>query len=285
METLRAPSLNTTALDKARRKSILLLTDGQPNCAPTVPYDQGIRNYMDQHPKFKFQMNTFGFGYNLDSALLLQLAEECHGTYSFIPVAPNVGTMFVNTVANIVSNYTQSATLRLLPAGGAQFTGAPKGKLTSSEETWGRFIHLGPLQYGQARDVVIPMKIPAGSTSYLEAIVSYPNMVSGKEVRVSSSECSHDATLESVVAGLRNTIIDTGFEACQEALANNMNSANKSMETLNKLVDTLYNATGKSPKVQALQADTSERMSKAFDGNERFRRWGGHYIRSLMRAH
>ena len=106
METLRDPTRNTTAADNARRKSVLLLTDGEPTISPPS-YTRELRNYLDQNSKFKFQMNTFGFGYDLDSQLLLELATECHGTYSFIPVAPNVGTVFVNSVANVISNFTQ----------------------------------------------------------------------------------------------------------------------------------------------------------------------------------
>jgi Mg-chelatase subunit ChlD len=97
-----------------RRKAVMLLTDGVPNREPNHGYVEGIRNYMDQYPKFKFQLNTFGFGYKLKSDLLLDLAQEGNGTYAFIPVAPNVGTVFVNSIANILSTYTSESSLRLV---------------------------------------------------------------------------------------------------------------------------------------------------------------------------
>lgn len=102
----------------------------------------------DQHPKFKFQMNTFGFGYQLYSELMMQLAKECNGTYAFIPVSPNVVTVFVNTVANVLTNFSQRSTLMLVPSGGASFTGPVSGDLLTSDETWGKHIVLGPLQQG-----------------------------------------------------------------------------------------------------------------------------------------
>ena len=55
--------LRTDEMPGRRKKSILLLTDGIPNIAPPNGYIPDLRNYMDAHPKFKFQMNTFGFGY------------------------------------------------------------------------------------------------------------------------------------------------------------------------------------------------------------------------------
>jgi len=38
-------------------------------------------------------------------------------------------------------------------------------------------------------------------------------------------------------------------------------------------------------RLTALHADVSGRMSKAFDGKDRFNRWGKHYLRALLRAH
>ena len=116
--------------------------------------------------------------------MLLSLASECNGTYSFIPVAPNVGTVFVNTVSNVLSNFTQSATLKLAPSPGSTFAGPVGANLESSDEAWGKHIYLGPLQHGQSRDVVVPMAIPAGQSAYLEATLCYPHPVNGKEVKV-----------------------------------------------------------------------------------------------------
>lgn len=37
--------------------------------------------------------------------------------------------------------------------------------------------------------------------------------------------------------------------------------------------------------MNALNADVNGRLTKAFDGNARFNRWGKHYVRALLRAH
>lgn len=62
-----------------RRKTLLLLTDGQPNVVPEGGHLTALREYIDNHPGFSTSIHTFGFGYNLDSPLLLDLAKE--GTY------------------------------------------------------------------------------------------------------------------------------------------------------------------------------------------------------------
>ena len=284
METLRDPDNSNNMQMNARRKVILLLTDGEPTVGP-ASYQRELRNYMDEHPKFSFQMNTFGFGYTLDSELLLELAQECRGTYSFIPVAPNVGTVFVNTVANVLSNCTQGATLRLSPGTGAAFTGPILGDHLSSDETWGKFVHLGPLQHGQARDVAVQMKVPAGSAPYLEAVLSYPDPRTGKEKRATSTGASRSATFESVVGALIGKTVSVGFKVIQEADNCNEEAANQLLKALDDHTEVIYNATGKPNEIAALKADISGRMLKAVDTLERYFRWGSHYLRGLLRAH
>merc|ERR1719384_304096 len=147
MDLLVAPS------DVAPRKKVaMLLTDGQPGDSGHV---EKLRSYKDQNPGFNFQLNTFGFGYNLDSQLLLNLAVEGDGTFSFIPDGLIVGTTFVNSLANIISTKVQTVNLNLMPVGGAQFSGSVNGNYKVSEESWGRLVNLGPLQIGQPRDLVI----------------------------------------------------------------------------------------------------------------------------------
>lgn len=99
-----------------RRKTLLLLTDGQPNVIPPRGHLAELRDYADKYDEFDFQISTFGFGYNLDSDLLLGLSQQGGGTFAFIPDAVIVGTVFVNAVANALSTYTQHATLQLCNA-------------------------------------------------------------------------------------------------------------------------------------------------------------------------
>ncbi len=78
--------------------AILLLTDGLPNVEPprgTLPM---LKRYKETNALPCASIGTFGFGYNLDSALLEGIAKEGNGMYAFIPDASFVGTAFVNAV-------------------------------------------------------------------------------------------------------------------------------------------------------------------------------------------
>jgi len=78
---------------------------------------------------------------------LIDLAKEGNGTFGFIPDALIVGTNFVNSVANILSSYCLSTTLRLVPQAGCSFVGDILGfeKEAYTDESWGRLVNIGPM--------------------------------------------------------------------------------------------------------------------------------------------
>ena len=56
---------------------------------------------------------TFGFGYELDSEMLSELANAGNGSYNFIPTAAMVGTVFVNAISNIRTTIATNAKIEL----------------------------------------------------------------------------------------------------------------------------------------------------------------------------
>jgi adenylate kinase len=276
--------------NSSRQQAVLLLTDGQPNIEPPKGHLTELRNYKDKYPGFSFQLNTFGFGYNLNSDLLLELASEGNGTYAFIPDAVIVGTTFVNSVANVLSTLSQSAILSLLPLNAATFTGPVLGSLPDKEESWGRLVNLGPLQYGQSREIIVPMNLPMdASKPYLEVILTYPFSGSDTNAKVSSEFNSRSSSADAVVALCRADTVTTGFTAIQKANNNKGKEAGEDVADLSKRIlaaEAVLGSTGKvDGRLTALKADVEGRMSKSLNGHARYNRWGKHYLKALMRSH
>ena len=109
----------------------LLLTDGFPNVNPPRGILQTLAMMEMKNP---WTLHTFGFGYQLDSALLAGIARWGKGLFGFIPDCSMVGTVFINFLANMLSTATMNATIKY-------------GSAT---------IQTGPIQFGQPLDFIVP---------------------------------------------------------------------------------------------------------------------------------
>lgn len=78
----------------------------------------GRKKTLTTSQEFNCTINTFGFGYNLDSKLLEDLAVEGNGYYAFIPDSSFVGTVFVNAISDLLSTAAIQVSLSLEPSKG-----------------------------------------------------------------------------------------------------------------------------------------------------------------------
>eukprot|EP00604_Paraphysomonas_vestita_P000936 CAMPEP_0174819540 /NCGR_PEP_ID=MMETSP1107-20130205/2831_1 /TAXON_ID=36770 /ORGANISM="Paraphysomonas vestita, Strain GFlagA" /LENGTH=1055 /DNA_ID=CAMNT_0016033225 /DNA_START=867 /DNA_END=4034 /DNA_ORIENTATION=+ len=284
MDSLRADTEIT------RKKTLLLLTDGQPTVTPPRGFVGELNFYLESHPEFSYQLNTFGFGYGLTSELLRDLAKEGNGTFSFVPDARILGTCFINCLANAVTNFAQKSSLHLIVKNGCEFTGSIGGNMLVLDTDWGKVVSLGPLLYGQSRDVVIPLKIPAGIEPYLEVILTWPNTEEYGEHRINMISNNRNISGDAVVGFARCLVVSKTLEAIDLACTDKGNAANNiimtlkgqlsSLEYLIPITDEFAHS-----KMKSLLEDVNGRITKAFNGKERFKRWGRHYLRAVARAH
>ena len=82
--------------------SMIVMTDGVSNSDPP----RGIIPTLQEQIRLKnlnFSINTFGYGYNIDSNLLNQIAILGNGIFGFIPDATMVGTTFINMISSIIN--------------------------------------------------------------------------------------------------------------------------------------------------------------------------------------
>ncbi|CAE6467052.1 unnamed protein product [Rhizoctonia solani] len=145
-----------------RLSAVFILTDGQPNIDPPRGHIPMLKSYLDALPSDapKFTISTFGFGYNLDSRLLDEIADIGQGMYGFIPDSGMVGTVFVHALANLMSTWATGCTLDIeivMDDPNAEAKVRVLGALPVTRSSWGASIRVGDLQYGQSRDVVVQL--------------------------------------------------------------------------------------------------------------------------------
>ncbi|KAG9046476.1 hypothetical protein FS837_004319 [Tulasnella sp. UAMH 9824] len=143
---------------KHRLSSIFLLTDGLPNVEPPRGHIPMLKLYLESQPKekTKFTINTFGFGYSLDSKLLNDIAKIGNGHFGFIPDSGMVGTNFVHAVANTYATYAEGLFVDIeVDDSKVAKEMEVLGSFEVNRASWGVQVPLGQLQYGQTRDLVV----------------------------------------------------------------------------------------------------------------------------------
>ena len=144
-------------------QGMFVLTDGVPNhMCPSQGYVRKLQPLLQKLREERGDapaISCFGFGYHLRSALLRSIAEVGRGHYAFIPDAGMIGTVFVHAVANIFSTFATSAEVVL---------SCPNASVTIDLPCWLEFdteaqvidtrvLHLGNIQYGQSRDIIVKL--------------------------------------------------------------------------------------------------------------------------------
>ncbi|KAK1996608.1 von Willebrand factor type A domain-containing protein [Colletotrichum falcatum] len=291
-----------------RVPAMMVLTDGMPNhMCPIQGYVPKLRG-MEQLPA---SIHTFGFGYSLRSGLLKSIAEIGSGNYSFIPDAGMIGTAFVHAVANLQATYAINATLHLnYPASVdlEEISGDSAVKqeaVTLTEEDGERrqlSIPLGNVQYGQSRDVFLKVATSGGfvpDNSTVKAALEYSRMTTNTYRQTAEQSLRAPATLpESEVAyhlsrsricSYLSSIVPIREEDGERAAVGGV-----SPELLDRLRDLIAdlpaNEFPSDPGNRSLVEDLAGEQPRgqvtlALSRPEYYRKWGVHYLPSLLNAH
>tara|TARA_B110000008_G_scaffold277863_1_gene320189 strand:+ start:1491 stop:3644 length:2154 start_codon:yes stop_codon:yes gene_type:complete len=134
--------------------TVFLLTDGQPNDRPPRGELAMLQRTLDGRDDIV--VNTYGFGYDLDSKLLLDLSNATQGSYSFIPDIGLVGTVFIHAMANLRTSVDRKLVVRVETEGTVSSPFVNMG--------WGYQLPVGRITKGQARDIFIECDKPVSVT-------------------------------------------------------------------------------------------------------------------------
>ncbi|EJD51391.1 hypothetical protein AURDEDRAFT_182079 [Auricularia subglabra TFB-10046 SS5] len=171
-----SPSSEPLGNNIQRVASVFLLTDGAPNVTPTRGHIARLQSYLAANRLSTFSINTFGFGYELNSQLLFHIAEVGCGSYTFIPDLGFMGTAFVHALANTLATFAVRCNIQVVyDAGlvelsvlGDPFVEFARGSRVEPELANVLELRVGDLQYGQSRDFVLiakPLKPFGADTS------------------------------------------------------------------------------------------------------------------------
>lgn len=281
---LKALDLCKNSSSPERVNKILLLTDGQPNVIPPRGHVGMLRKYRDSNGELPASVDTFGFGYNLDSVDLNNIAQECMGSYGFIPDSAMVGDLFSNCLASVLSTASPQSQIMLeLPEG---FTLDPRNPVMANHTyeltSWGIKVDLGSLHYGQRKWITFNLQnYDVNNISDIVATVKYDHFNEFKQL---SKNClPNTVSLQSGLEVTRQQFVEVVSQAWQIMRSGDIDCARTMIKALIDDIKASNNSTN--AYIKDLLIDLQEQVSIAFSKSEYWEKWGKHYIPSLVRAH
>jgi len=264
-----------------KNSAVFILTDGEPNVIPPKGHLPMLEQYKEKH-KLPGIINTFGFGYKLDSKLLSELAICGNGAYSFIPDGGFVGTILVNALGNLLSTFANNVSLKIELDMDLIDTGLIQSyhpQITAKNIE----LKLGSLLFGQVKQIVLPITYKGSSktlkTSLMcEATVGYKTISRKQEIQIVERDDP-----QVTVQKFRLEFIADVTRAFDLTNSNNIAA---SMKIVNDLIKKIKNSPVKDEKVvKALLLDLEEQVTLSLSREDYFKKWGKHYLPSLIRAH
>lgn len=256
-----------------RNAGVFLLTDGQPNIEPPRGHIPMLKKYKDENPDLIFTIDTYGFGYNLDSDLLNQISINGNGSYAFIPDSGFVGTVFEHSISNFLSNISTSSILSIeLENGDQHIINDINYPFEINSTSWGSQINVGPIQYGQNKNIVVITNSPNDNFS---VTWKYLDSRDNNWKTISKNIFSNNQNL--VLSNYYRTIF--------------AKEVNKALDTQDKdiisnLSVLISNSPVKNnPYIIDLLKDINGQVSEALSRNDWFHKWGKHYLPSLISSH
>mmetsp|Transcript_14356 Transcript_14356/g.21909 ORF Transcript_14356/g.21909 Transcript_14356/m.21909 type:complete len:728 (-) Transcript_14356:82-2265(-) len=271
-------AMEMACMEEEDHAHIIVLTDGVPNIHPPRGELETLIRYKSKGKaaNMRASISTFGFGYQLQSHLLRDIAEEGNGHYCFIPDSSFVGTVFVNATANILSTALPASTLTIESTSEIEDLSG----LNSTRVSNGMCFHLPPLIYGQTLDILVKKKnkeaadfqislsdhdgIELSTTSQLNNSMNDRNDVSVAKARTRIVE---------FILSAQKQLSDDGSSATCSAVEKN----------LKRLKEKIRDTTNASLK--AMDQDLDGQIREALSCMKFNRRWGKHYLLALSRAY
>ncbi|KIV95477.1 hypothetical protein PV10_03130 [Exophiala mesophila] len=289
-------------------QGMFVLTDGMPNhMCPRQGYATKIQEMLAKTALNRVclpTIHTFGFGYEMRSELMTTIAEVGNGSYAFIPDAGMIGTVFVHAVANLYCTFATCAVLELLCVNKSNSQPvAIRGPTSMSTNPAQNhvMIKLGNLQYGQSRDIWIESdQLPRNFELSAQLTYRLPNeseQVCHTSIgRLHKAEEPQEWTEYHRYRAQLCDFISSLFPYKKNGERTECKNRSLPKEVgvrLESLIKDITSCQHKGPGVESLIAELvgeepAGQISLALSSTKEenyWRKWGRHYLPSLMHAH
>ena len=262
--------------------SVMLLTDGEPNQNPPRGIVPTLKSQIESRKiNQSFTINTFAYGYSLDSKLLVDISACGSGSYGYIPDSSMVGTIFVNYLSNVLATCLSNSTL----------------KFTCDDSNLSiitRDVSVGSILYDQPRELIYQIIGLSKPTQVTIDLVVSDQIISTQTVMIEPDKYTMDSTCLPTIARYKIMDIITRTINHTES-SNNITEAGLYVKNLYgeiaKMTDVFMSESDLN-KIKAYLQDYEStesniggQIEKVFSRADWFSKWGRHFARSIMNAY
>jgi len=277
--------------DKSRNSAILMLTDGIPNVSPAQGEVETLKR-LRKTKNFTTPIYTFGFGYNLQTTLLYNLAKYSNGGNAHIPDGNMIATVFCNFIATILCSVVMNLQLHITPkrTNSASFNNLLVGDFAYNFDPINqKYIYdIGTVQLQQERNIVLNFEDKLDFDYYYTYAIGGQSYTSTGHNVNADSIARYVTNIDSNSHIYRATCVEYIRKMINANRINNLLSTQASYDELVKLLEE-NKYSHSQPFVDGLlkniKGDFANigQVKLAID-TKYFRRWGEFYLDQLSRS-
>lgn len=288
---------------------IFLLTDGVPNIRPPMGCieAQALSTYIKKMTQI-CSVNVFGFGYQLESRGLKELASVGNGFFVFIPDYLFVGTCVTNAIANFLSIVTNKIILKI-DLSGPELPSFDECQIYRclDKNKQSLAIDVGFLLSGQTKNIIIPIKnaTPGSiaiinttcfttSTSQTFALTPLMTQLVSEfkpMYELDDPDYVQYHVFRSKVINVIHSILENNYSrstqcddhwTIDERHEDNFEKSERIYELIQMIQSSSISS---NPLVVDLLHDLMTQVVVGLDRSDYYKQWGRHYLRSFIMAH
>lgn len=247
--------------------SLLLFTDGEPNKNPPMGIIPCLEDKLSDL-NVNFSISSFGFGYQIDSELMVDIAKIGNGIYGYCPDATMVGTIFISYMSSIISMVSPLSTLSI------SFKDGHQSKHTLSlynEASTNLMISLGAND--DPKDAQINLNLPLTNQIFLVNEIKPLDDDDEQSVLNFRDQKYRKLLIDLILDSKKNNLnCDESIQKVKDLFENIRQQQNRT-QFLNNLMIDLFN-----------DDDKHGQIERAYH-RDYFNKWGKNYLFSLVRFH
>lgn len=195
-----------------------------------------------------------------------------------------MGTVFIHALANLLTTMATSLTLTIEPSDGISIEEVIGRSSSMAADGKSAVVTVSAINFGQPKHILVRMNAPNGSLPYLRATLAYKELSAGnEEVQESVLGLSWEGAKIIAAQQLRLAFVNSVINAMKKANKGNHEGAvNDMKELVRRIRDSPVAGEG---TIQDLLRDVEGQATEALSNQTYFRRWGRHYLPSLLGAH